>query len=153
LETSPLRDVSKEQSVTVFARCRPQSTDEVGLQSVAHVDYELKNIEVQYGPIPTKLVKAFHYDKVYGPEMQNEDIFKNGIGSFVNDAIDGFTSTIFAYGQSGTGKTHLMEGDLHHTGIVTLAVQSIFDKLEKQDIEFIVRVSFLEICELFIDAQ
>ena len=60
-------------------------------------------------------------------------------------------STIFAYGQTGTGKTHTMEGDIHseeHAGIVPRSVKTIFEQLENSQAEYSIRVSFLEICKL-----
>lgn len=68
----------------------------------------------------------------------------------------GYNCTVFAYGQTGTGKTHTMEGDRseeHYesyiddpgAGIIPRALHQLFEKLEASGNEFSVRVSFLEI--------
>lgn len=66
----------------------------------------------------------------------------------VDETLAGFNCTIFAYGQTGTGKTHTMEGDIHceeNAGVIPRAVRSILEKLESTGAEFTIRVSFLEL--------
>ncbi len=68
----------------------------------------------------------------------------------------GYNCTVFAYGQTGTGKTHTMEGyrsdeqfasyiDDPGAGIIPRALHQLFEKLEGTENEFSVHVSFLEI--------
>jgi kinesin family protein 11 len=73
--------------------------------------------------------------------------------------LKGFNCTIFAYGQTGTGKTFTMEGnrsssidsttnelEVHcDAGIIPRAAYHIFSMLEKSSNEYTVRVSFLEL--------
>jgi hypothetical protein len=63
--------------------------------------------------------------------------------------LEGYNGTIFAYGQSGTGKTHTMEGDLNSTkelGLIPRAFSQIFDFIGKsKDIDYLVRCSMFEI--------
>lgn len=61
----------------------------------------------------------------------------------------GFNCTIFAYGQTGTGKTYTMEGSLDNPedyGIIPRSIQYIFERLHafKSD-QYHVKISFLEI--------
>ena len=66
----------------------------------------------------------------------------------VNETLAGFNCTIFAYGQTGTGKTHTMEGDIsseENSGIVPRSVKAILEQLEASGSEFTIRVSFLEL--------
>jgi kinesin family protein 11 len=74
----------------------------------------------------------------------------------------GYESTICAYGQTGTGKTYTMEGDLasiEHHGIIPRAAQAIFDLLKTSDYTmFAVSCSYLEIynedlCDLLADSD
>merc|ERR1712138_180033 len=51
----------------------------------------------------------------------------------IGDVMKGYEATVFAYGQTGTGKTHTMEGDLSseaQKGIIPRAVDAIFDDLK-----------------------
>jgi len=66
-----------------------------------------------------------------------------------SDVFKGYESTVFAYGQTGTGKTHTMEGDLSdpsNYGVIPRASQAIFDNLRSpQYLNYTVTCSYLEI--------
>lgn len=67
--------------------------------------------------------------------------------------LSGYNCTIFAYGQTGTGKTYTMSGDMTETmgllsdeaGIIPRVLQRLFTKLELEDTEHCVKVSFIEL--------
>lgn len=67
--------------------------------------------------------------------------------------LAGYNCTIFAYGQTGTGKTYTMSGDLTETmgmlsdnaGIIPRVLQALFAKLELDDKDHCVRCSFIEL--------
>lgn len=67
--------------------------------------------------------------------------------------IAGYNCTIFAYGQTGTGKTYTMSGDMNDTfgmlsdeaGIIPRALHALFNKLELDDVECSVKCSFIEL--------
>ena len=65
----------------------------------------------------------------------------------IESAIDGYNSTIFAYGQTSSGKTHTMMGTPSDKGIIREAVEHIYDAIEDMENEriFSLRVSFIEI--------
>jgi hypothetical protein len=68
--------------------------------------------------------------------------------TFVPHILSRPCSTVFAYGQTGTGKTHTMEGELgsgEQAGIIPRSLSLIFDLLPRQCTEFSVRLSFLEL--------
>lgn len=66
-----------------------------------------------------------------------------------SDCIKGYTSTILAYGQTGTGKTHTMEGDLSSPftyGVIPRSMDVIFKSLKKRNVvSSRVTCSYLEI--------
>lgn len=95
-----------------------------------------------------KTQKAFSFDKVFGMYSTQEEVFESVVKPIVQEALEGFNCTIFAYGQTGTGKTHTMEGDIHNeenAGIVPRSVKAILEQLEASGSEFTIRVSFLEL--------
>jgi kinesin family protein 11 len=47
---------------------------------------------------------------VFGPKSHQQDIFNHAVVPLVSEVLDGYNCTIFAYGQTGTGKTYTMEG-------------------------------------------
>lgn len=60
--------------------------------------------------------------------------------------LAGVNGTIFAYGQTSSGKTHTMQGDSTHPGVIPLAIKDVFDNIgTTPDREFLLRMSYLEI--------
>jgi len=56
----------------------------------------------------------FTFLKVFGPKSQQRSIYEQAIAPIVNEVLDGFNCTVFAYGQTGTGKTYTMEGGMRN---------------------------------------
>jgi kinesin family protein 3/17 len=70
--------------------------------------------------------------------------------NIVDNVLEGYNGTIFAYGQTGTGKTFTMEGNrtvAELKGIIPNSFAHIFGHIAKaeDDLKFLVRVSYLEI--------
>ena len=70
--------------------------------------------------------------------------------SLLKDVLKGYNGTIFAYGQTSSGKTHTMEGpDIHSEmrGVIPRVVENIFKYIEiaPNTIEFSIKISFVEI--------
>lgn len=67
----------------------------------------------------------------------------------MHEVLQGYNCTVFAYGQTGTGKTYTMEGNIdcdETKGVIPRAAQSIFEQLQaKEDAEYSAKVSFLEL--------
>jgi kinesin family member C1 len=59
--------------------------------------------------LPKQGPKVYNYDQVFLPDNSQKDLFKE-IKPFVQSALDGENTCIFAYGQTGAGKTYTMEG-------------------------------------------
>ncbi|KAL2521761.1 Kinesin-like protein KCA1 [Forsythia ovata] len=70
--------------------------------------------------------KDFEFDRVYGPHVGQADLFSD-IQPFVQSAFDGFNVSIFAYGQTHSGKTHTMEGSSHDRGLYARSFEELFD--------------------------
>ena len=141
---------TKGTNVQVAVRCRPVNADErkSGQPSVVTCDGENKSVKISYGPAGKKTVKNFTFDKVFGMYSRQEEVFDSMVRPIVDEALEGFNCTIFAYGQTGTGKTHTMEGNIHSdedAGIVPRSVKAILENLESSGSEFTIRVSFLEL--------
>jgi len=49
--------------------------------------------------------------QVFGPSAKQKDLYDQAVVPIVNEVLEGFNCTIFAYGQTGTGKTYTMEGE------------------------------------------
>ena len=74
--------------------------------------------------------ERYKFDRIYGEEMGTEDIFKDHYQGMIHQAMRGYNVTIFAYGQTSSGKTHTMYGDLMESGfgLIPLSSVEIFKK-------------------------
>lgn len=66
----------------------------------------------------------------------------------VASVLDGFNGCVFAYGQTGTGKTHTMEGTPDHEGIIPRAFRHIWAHIENSaspDVTHLVSCSYVEL--------
>ena len=104
------------------------------------------------------LSKTFTYDRAFDERTSQESLFTTSVAPVVDEVMRGFSCTVFAYGQTGTGKTYTMEGpkksdgtietDGIDAGIIPRAVRRIFAALPaqgEQGCDWVVKVSFLEI--------
>ena len=58
--------------------------------------------------------------QVFGPTAHQKDLYEQAITPIVNEVLEGFNCTIFAYGQTGTGKTYTMEGECKRSKVIRL---------------------------------
>lgn len=55
--------------------------------------------------------KTFAFDKVFGPNSKQVEIYKTVVHPYITEVLQGYNCTVFAYGQTGTGKTYTMIGE------------------------------------------
>lgn len=96
------------------------------------------------------LNKTFAYDAVYGVDSLQQSVYDESAFPLVESVIEGYNGTIFAYGQTGCGKTHTMMGSYESEetqGIIPKAFNHIFGCIDSSDDgkKFLVRCSYLEI--------
>ncbi|CAO2186451.1 unnamed protein product [Urochloa humidicola] len=152
-------DKEKAVNVQVLLRCRPFSDDELrsnAPQVITCNDYQ-REVAVTQTIAGKQFDRVFTFDKVFGPTAKQQDLYDQAIIPIVNEVLEGFNCTIFAYGQTGTGKTYTMEGECRRAksgpkgqlpadaGVIPRAVKQIFDTLERQNTEYSVKVTFLEL--------
>jgi Cdc6-like AAA superfamily ATPase len=54
-----------------------------------------------------KARERFAFERVYGRDASQQEVFENTCRPSIMNAIEGYNVTIFAYGQTGTGKTYV----------------------------------------------
>ncbi|XP_048808243.1 kinesin-1 heavy chain isoform X2 [Lagopus muta] len=94
--------------------------------------------------------KPYIFDRVFQSNTSQEQVYNDCAKKIVKDVLEGYNGTIFAYGQTSSGKTHTMEGKLHDPdgmGIIPRIVQDIFNYIYSMDenLEFHIKVSYFEI--------
>ncbi|KAK7268018.1 hypothetical protein RIF29_20700 [Crotalaria pallida] len=149
----------KGVNVQVLLRCRPFSEDELrsNAPQVLTCNEYNREVAVSQSIAGKHTDRVFTFDKVFGPSAQQKDLYEQAVVPIVNEVLEGFNCTIFAYGQTGTGKTYTMEGESKRSksrpngelpaeaGVIPRAVKQIFDTLEGQNAEYSVKVTFLEL--------
>ncbi|KAK3100624.1 hypothetical protein FSP39_022761 [Pinctada imbricata] len=140
-------------NVRVCVRCRPLNDTEKKQGCTQCVDVDevrgtitVKSPNAGHGEVP----KTFTFDNVFGMASKQVDVYNQVARPIVDFVLEGYNGTIFAYGQTGTGKTFTMEGvravpELR--GVIPNSFAHIFGFIAKAegDARFLVRVSYLEI--------
>ena len=158
---SSLQKANKD-FIKVFVRFRPLNelenellSDNCGWETPKYISdtqigiYSTKELKDSNAQIPSNLI--FKYDKIFTSESQQSQIYENVGKRIVGDVMEGYNGTIFAYGQSGSGKTYTMYGpdifDDIYKGIIPRIVEDIFNYVEKADdnVDFQFKLSVLEI--------
>ncbi|XP_012286650.1 kinesin-like protein KIN-7I [Orussus abietinus] len=89
---------------------------------------------------------GFHFDHIFDMNSTNIDVFNTVTKPIVEAAVNGFNGTIFAYGQTSSGKTYTMMGTEQEPGILPLAIEYMFQLITNScGLEFLLRVSYIEI--------
>ena len=93
--------------------------------------------------------KVFTFDSVYDWNSEQETVFAETAYPICENVIQGYNGTIFAYGQTGTGKTFTISGvvkDPKLKGIMPRTFDNIFQQIQSDTVkQYLVRVSYLEI--------
>ncbi|XP_030747345.1 kinesin-related protein 4-like isoform X2 [Sitophilus oryzae] len=89
---------------------------------------------------------CYSFDHIFDENKTNKDVYDSVVFPLVSSCLQGINSTIFAYGQTSSGKTHTMLGDNRNPGIITYAIEDIFKQVEENSSKkFLLRCSYLEI--------
>ncbi|KAI2809410.1 Kinesin-like protein kif3b, partial [Blomia tropicalis] len=153
---------SKQECIKVVVRCRPISDKEKvdGHTKVVDVNCKMGTVQVEKCPttvlngstnVPNTTtcndnVKIYTFDSVYDVDSTQDEIYSDIFHPLVDSVLEGFNGTIFAYGQTGTGKTFTMEGDEDNPGVIPRSFTHIFNHIGRSSQkQFLVRSSYLEI--------
>lgn len=141
------------ESVKVVVRCRPMNEKErvANFNRVVSVDVKLGQVAVcnPRGASSHEHPKVFTFDSVYDWNSKQMELYDETFRPLVDSVLFGFNGTIFAYGQTGTGKTYTMEGvrnDPERRGVIPNSFEHIFTHISRsQNQQYLVRASYLEI--------
>jgi hypothetical protein len=88
---------------------------------------------------------SYSFDHLFPPESTNEEIFSSACCNIANAAMEGYHGSIFSYGQTSSGKTFTMTGGGGQQGIIQQSICFIFNHIQSETREFLLRVSYLEV--------
>ncbi|KAM4595891.1 kinesin-like protein KIF3C [Polymixia lowei] len=142
------------ESVKVVVRCRPLNRKEEAHGSggsIVDLDLRLGQVVLRNPRAPpSEPEKTFTFDAVYDASSKQRDLYDETVRPLIDSVLAGFNGTIFAYGQTGTGKTYTMQGawlDPEKRGVIPNAFDHIFTHISRSqsDKQYLVRASYLEI--------
>uniref|UniRef100_A0AAQ5ZAA9 Kinesin motor domain-containing protein n=1 Tax=Amphiprion ocellaris TaxID=80972 RepID=A0AAQ5ZAA9_AMPOC len=138
-----MADVPAECNIKVLCRFRPLNQSEI-LRGDQFVPKFQGDDTVLVGG------KSYMFDRVFPTNTTQEQVYNTCAKQIVKDVLCGYNGTIFAYGQTSSGKTHTMEGKLHdphQMGIIPRIAEDIFNHIFAMDenLEFHIKVSYFEI--------
>ncbi|XP_027364543.1 kinesin-like protein KIN-14S [Abrus precatorius] len=133
-------------NIRVFCRCRPLNESEMANGSASVVNFESSSENELQVICSDSSKKQFKFDHVFRPEDNQEAVFQQ-TKPIVISVLDGYNVCIFAYGQTGTGKTFTMEGTPEHRGVNYRTLEELFRITEERQrvIKYDLSVSMLEV--------
>ncbi|KAF2659859.1 kinesin-domain-containing protein [Lophiostoma macrostomum CBS 122681] len=140
--------MASSNSIKVVARFRPQNKIEIASGGEPIVEFKTEDTcSIQ----SDEASGGFTFDRVFDMSSRQADVFDFSIRNTVDDILNGYNGTVFAYGQTGAGKSYTMMGsdidDEEGKGIIPRIVEQIFASMlaSPSNIEYTVRVSYMEI--------
>ncbi|XP_018601174.2 kinesin family member 5Aa [Scleropages formosus] len=138
-----MADARAECSIRVLCRFRPFNDAEVRRGDLFFPTFQGDDTVVVGG-------KSYIFDRVFPTNTTQEQVYNTCAKQTVKDVLSGYNGTIFAYGQTSSGKTYTMEGKLHdeqQKGIIPRIASDIFNYIFTMDenLEFQIKVSYFEI--------
>ncbi|CAL5378872.1 unnamed protein product [Camellia sinensis] len=133
-------------NIRVFCRCRPLNQDEIASGSSSIVDFDSSHENELNTICSDSSKKQFKFDHVFKPEDNQEAVFVQ-TSPIVTSVLDGYNVCIFAYGQTGTGKTFTMEGNSENRGVNYRTLEELFRSSNKRSsiMRYELFVSMLEV--------
>ncbi|XP_043294551.1 centromere-associated protein E isoform X4 [Cervus canadensis] len=134
--------MAEEGAVAVCVRVRPLNNREEASEKDTQVYWKTDNNTVYQ----VDGSKSFNFDRVFHSNETTKNVYEEIAVPIIDSAIQGYNGTIFAYGQTASGKTYTMMGSQEYLGVIPRAIHDIFQKIKKfPDREFLLRVSYMEI--------
>lgn len=171
-----------ETNIQVVIRCRRRSDREIQENSpiiVSSKGAKSQDVTIEIsapvsslGVVTLPPTRTYPFDLVFGPEADQAMIYHDVVSPMLDEVLQGYNCTLFAYGQTGTGKTsvllfleffrvliidvrrYTMQGDLVPTpmgnpsaqaGMIPRVLFRLFHQLESTAVDYSVKVSFVEL--------
>ena len=147
--------------IQIYARLRPTQNPYEGLQTscsndrddTVTINTESTNDQLNsmYSKSPGSKLN-FRFNCVFGMRSTQDEIFDTVAREMIDTFLDGYNGTVFAYGQTSSGKTYTIEGSgrkFVDRGLIPRTLSYIYKEIEKRsverDVEMSVHISYMEI--------
>ena len=134
-----------------MCRVRPLNAKEIAKGSKCCLDFHKDGKQIAINMDGGSQQNKFEFDAVFDTDSTQKEVYDVSARPIIDSVLDGFNGTIFAYGQTSSGKTHTMMGpkldDIENQGIIPRMVRTVFNRIEtsSENIEFSVKASMCEI--------
>ena len=91
-----------------------------------------------------KTKQLYAFDAIFGEQASNQELFDTVARPLLSCALEGLNATIFAYGQTSSGKTFTIKGTEAHPGLIPLALEQLFDETDPGR-AYTFKVSYIEV--------
>ncbi|KAI4380828.1 hypothetical protein MLD38_006973 [Melastoma candidum] len=130
----------REEKILVTIRMRPLSRREQAMYDLIAWECADDNTIIYNNPNNDRSGALYVYDRVFDQSCSTQRVYEEGAKDVALSALKGINSTIFAYGQTSSGKTYTMRG------ITQNAINDIYEHIkENSEREFVIKFSALEI--------
>ncbi|CAJ1077520.1 centromere-associated protein E isoform X5 [Xyrichtys novacula] len=141
--------MTEESAVAVCVRVRPliEREESGALENAEPVQLFWKADKKSIHQIDDgNSTKSFSFDRVFTADETTNQLYQTIAKPLVVSTVEGYNGTIFAYGQTSSGKTFTMMGSKGTPGVIPLAVEDVFQTIKNfPKKEFLLRVSYMEI--------
>lgn len=140
-----------DECIQVVVRCRPMNSKEKAQSSknIIFTDIPLHQVAITNPEALNEEPKSFTFNRSYDENTQQRLFYEDCCFSLVESVLQGFNATVFAYGQTGCGKSFTMQGpDNSHNmrGVIPNSFNHIFEAIKgTTDVQYLIRCSYLEI--------
>ena len=140
--------MSNAANVNVICRFRPMNDLERTSGNEQVCDYTSPT-SLTFHSSREKNVYRFNFDRIFPPSSTQQDIYDFGVKGIIDSVLDGYNGTVLAYGQTSSGKTYTMQGEMEEEktqGIIPRMISHVFKHIYKnEDTDFMIKVSMIEI--------
>ena len=140
--------MSNAANVKVIARFRPMNELEKTSGNEQVVVFTSPT-SLQFTSTREKNVYRYNFDRIFPPSSTQEDIYSFGVKEIIDSVLNGYNGTVLAYGQTSSGKTYTMQGEMElpsTQGIIPRMISHVFKYIyNTEGTDFILKVSMIEI--------
>ena len=140
--------MSNPANVNVICRFRPMNDLEKTTGNETVADFTSPT-SLTFHSSREKNVYRFNFDRIFPPSSTQEDIYDFGVKGIIESVLDGYNGTVLAYGQTSSGKTYTMQGEMdeeRRKGIIPRMINHVFKYIyQNEGTDFMIKVSMIEI--------
>ena len=140
--------MSNAANVKVIARFRPMNELEK-TSGNEQVCVFTSPTSLQFNSTREKNVYRYNFDRIFTPSSTQEDIYSFGVKEIIDSVLNGYNGTVLAYGQTSSGKTYTMQGEMESPqtqGIIPRMITHVFKYIyNTEENDFLIKVSMIEI--------